>query len=143
MAAPLTNLLKGKPKHSSFTPEAANVFQKLKELFVTAPMLKLPDPTKQLIIEVEASEVSLGAVLSQVHGEPSRLHPCPFFSRKLSSAECNYDIGNRELLVVKAALEERCHWLEGARQPFVVYIDQRLNPCQARWVQFFTLSTSL
>ncbi len=71
-----------------------------------------------------------------------------FFSRKLSPAECNYDIGNRELLAIKLALEEWRHWLEGAKHPFTVLTDhknlqylreaKRLNPRQARWALFFT-----
>ncbi len=79
---------------------------------------------------------------------PPRLHPCAFFSRKLSPAEKNYDIGNRELLAIKLALEEWRHWLEGAAQPFLVLTDhknlhylrnaKRLNPRQARWALFFT-----
>lgn len=36
------------------------------------------------------------------------------FSRKLSHAECNYDVGNREPLAVKLTLEEWRHWTEGA-----------------------------
>lgn len=35
-----------------------------------------------------------------------KLHPCAFFSHHLSPAERNYDIGNREVLAVKLALEE-------------------------------------
>lgn len=60
----------------------------------------------------------------------------------------NYDIGNRELLVIKLALEEWLHWLEGATHPFTVLTDhknlqylkeaKRLNPHQARWALFFT-----
>lgn len=83
MAAPLTNLLKGKPKHLEFMPKATKAFDKLKKLFITAPVLKLLDPTEQFIVEVDASEVGLGVVLSQ---------------------ECNYNIGNRELLLVKAGV---------------------------------------
>ncbi len=49
-----------------------------------------------------------------------RPHPCAFFSKKLSPAEQNYDIGNRELLAIKLALEEWRHWLEGANHPFEV-----------------------
>lgn len=74
--------------------------------------------------------------------------PCAFFSRKLSSAERNYDIGNWELLAVKLALEEWRHWLEGARLPFLVLTDhknlqylkeaKRLNPRQAKWALFLT-----
>ncbi|KAK3570542.1 hypothetical protein QTP86_022078 [Hemibagrus guttatus] len=52
--------------------------------------------------------------------DPSRLHPCAFFSHKLNPVERNYDIGNRELLAIKLALEEWRHWLEGARHPFLV-----------------------
>ncbi|KAK3534609.1 hypothetical protein QTP86_016759 [Hemibagrus guttatus] len=64
------------------------------------------------------------------------------------AAEVNYDIGNRELLSIKAMLEEWRHWLEGARHPFLVLTDhhnleylrsaKQLNPHQARWALFFT-----
>lgn len=56
VAAPLTNFLKGKPKQIVFTHEATLTFNKLKHLFVTAPVLKLPRPAKQFIVEVDASE---------------------------------------------------------------------------------------
>uniref|UniRef100_A0A8C9W0E0 Gypsy retrotransposon integrase-like protein 1 n=1 Tax=Scleropages formosus TaxID=113540 RepID=A0A8C9W0E0_SCLFO len=71
-----------------------------------------------------------------------------FFSRKLSEAERNYDIGNRELLAIKLALEEWRHWLEGAQHPFLVLTDhknlqylqtaRRLKTRQARWALFFS-----
>ncbi|XP_053371214.1 deleted in malignant brain tumors 1 protein-like [Clarias gariepinus] len=63
--------------------------------------------------EVDASRSGVGAILSQQQGKPAQYHPCAFFSRKLSSAERNYDIGNQELLAIKLALEEWRHWLEG------------------------------
>ncbi|MGL6083494.1 MAG: RNase H-like domain-containing protein [Gammaproteobacteria bacterium] len=43
----------------------------------------------------------VGAVLSQRHVERQRLHPCAVFSRKLSTTEANYDVGNKELLAIK------------------------------------------
>ncbi len=39
--------------------------------------------------------------------------------------ERNYDIGNRELLAVKLALEEWRHWLEGSGFPFIVWTDHK------------------
>ncbi len=54
-----------------------------------------------------------------------KLHPCAFFSHRLSPAERNYDIGNSELLAVKLALEEWLHWLEGSGVPFVVWTDHK------------------
>lgn len=58
-------------------------------------MLKLPDPAKQFIVEVDVSEVGLGGVLSQYYGDPHKLHPCAYFSKKLTDAERHYDSTNR------------------------------------------------
>lgn len=69
----------------------------------------MPDPNKPFVIEVDASKVGLGEVLSQWHRTSKWLNPCTFFLRKLSPVECNYHIGNCELLTVKAALEEWQH----------------------------------
>ncbi len=53
-------------------------------------------------------------MLSQHHGQPGKLYPCAYFSRKLMDAERNYDVGNKELLSMKAAIEEWRHWQEGS-----------------------------
>ncbi|KAK3515288.1 hypothetical protein QTP70_013484 [Hemibagrus guttatus] len=148
VTSPLTNLLRNKPKTLVWTPAATHAFQMLKQAFTTAPLLVHPDPELPFIVEVDASTTGVGAVLSQQQGNPRKLHPCAFFSRKLNPAEVNYDIGNRELLAVKLALEEWRHWLKGAKHPFTVLTDhknleylraaKRLNPRQARWALFFT-----
>ncbi|KAK3569743.1 hypothetical protein QTP86_004065 [Hemibagrus guttatus] len=81
---------------------------------------------------------------------PILRHPDPDlpFVVEVDASKANYDVGNRELLAIKAALEEWRHWLEGARHPFQVLTDhrnleylrgaKRLNPWQARWALFFT-----
>ncbi|KAK3564775.1 hypothetical protein QTP86_026410 [Hemibagrus guttatus] len=148
VASPLTSLLRGKPKKLTWTDQARAAFQQLKSCFTTAPILWHPDPDRPFVVEVDASSSGLRAVLSQRHGEPGKLHPCAFYSRRLTAAEANYDVGNRELLAIKAALEEWRHWLEGACHPFQVLTDhrnleylrgaKRLNPRQARWSLFFT-----
>ncbi|KAK3545337.1 hypothetical protein QTP70_004058 [Hemibagrus guttatus] len=148
VTSPLTDLLRNKPKALIWTPATTHAFQTLKQAFTTAPLLVHPDPELPFIVEVDASTTGVGAVLSQQQGNPRKLHPCAFFSRKLNSAEMNYDIGNRELLAIKLALEEWRHWLEGAKHPFTVLTDhknleylqaaKRLNPRQARWALFFT-----
>ncbi|KAI2645990.1 Transposon Tf2-6 polyprotein [Labeo rohita] len=148
VAAPLISLLKGKPTRLEWTEEANQAFISLKEKFTLAPTLKHPDPNLPFIVEVDASDCGIWAVLSQRHGQPGKLYPCAFFSRKLTSAERNYDVGNKELLSMKAAIEEWRHWLEGATHPFQVITDhknleyikgaKRLNPRQARWALFLT-----
>lgn len=132
----------------SWSPEAEQAFTRLKELFCSAPILVHPDGSRQFVVEVDASDAGAGAVLSQRSPDDGRLHPCAFFSRRFSPAERNYDVGNRELLAVKLALEEWRHWLEGAEQPFVIWTDhknlsyircaKRLNSRQARWQLFFS-----
>ncbi len=79
-----------------------------------APILTHPDPHLPFIVEVDPSTTGMGAVLFQLHREPPHLHPCTYYSLKLSPAERNYDIGNRELLTIKLAFEEWRHRLEGA-----------------------------
>ncbi|XP_059204107.1 uncharacterized protein LOC131983404 [Centropristis striata] len=101
--------------------------QKLRRRFTTAPILTLPDPQRQFVVEVHASNEGVGAVLSQRSERDSKMHPCAFLSRWLSRAERNYDVGNRELLAVKLALEEWRHWLEGAEHPFIVWTNYKRN----------------
>lgn len=72
----------------------------------TTPVFIQPDPSKQFVVEVDASAMGVGAVLSQCSSPENRLHPCAFYSRRLIAAISNYDVGNCELLVVKLALEE-------------------------------------
>ncbi len=105
LAAPLTALTSIKTLFRwSSAAEAA--FTKLKGCFVSAPILIAPDPSRQFVVEVDASEVGVGAILSQRSSSDDKVHPCAYFSHRLSPAERNYDIGNRELLAVKLALEE-------------------------------------
>uniref|UniRef100_A0A4W5K0J5 Gypsy retrotransposon integrase-like protein 1 n=1 Tax=Hucho hucho TaxID=62062 RepID=A0A4W5K0J5_9TELE len=148
VAAPITSLLKGGPVRLQCSAEAARAFGHLKALFTSAPVLAHPDPTLAFIVEVDASEAGIGAVLSQRSGAPPKLRPCAFFSKKLSPAERNYDVGDRELLAVVKALKAWSNWLEGAKHPFLIWTDhrnleyiravRRLNPRQARWAMFFT-----
>ena len=146
VASPLHALTSSKTQfHWDHKAEAA--FRRLKKSFSTAPILSLPDPALQFIVEVDASDLGVGAILSQRSVKDNKIHPCAFLSKKLSPAERNYDIGNRELLAVKVAMEEWRHYLEGALHPFLVWTDhrnleylrtaKRLGPRQARWALFF------
>ncbi|KAL0171008.1 hypothetical protein M9458_035604, partial [Cirrhinus mrigala] len=146
VALPLMDLTSTK-KRFCWLSQAQTAFENLKSRFISAPILTTPDSSRQFIVEVDASEVGVGAVLSQRSPSDERIHPCAFFSHRLTPTERNYDIGNRELLAVKLALEEWRHWLEGAGFPFIVWTDhknleyirtaKRMNSRQARWALFF------
>ncbi|KAI2647423.1 Transposon Tf2-11 polyprotein [Labeo rohita] len=108
--APLTSLLRGKSRRLTWDPAAHEEFQHIKKLFSTAPLLHHPDPNLPFTVKADASTTGVGAVLSQAVVESTVLHPCAFFSCKLSPAEQNYDVRNRELLAIKLALEEQARW---------------------------------
>lgn len=147
IVAPLTSLTSSRTRFV-WSSSAQYAFDRLKSLFTSAPILLYPDVSRQFIVEVDASEVGVGAILSQRSTVDGKVHPCAFFSHKLSPSERNYDVGNRELLAVRLALEEWRQWLEGSSVPFVVWTDhrnleyirsaKRLNARQARWALFFT-----
>ncbi|XDV37137.1 hypothetical protein PO909_006790 [Leuciscus waleckii] len=108
LAAPLTALTSPRTAFRwSDTAEA--VFAKLKGRFVSAPILIAPDPSRQFVVEVDASEVGVGAVLSQRSLMDDKMHPCAFLSRRLSPAERNYDIGHTVVLTVVDRFSKAAH----------------------------------
>jgi len=67
VAQPL-NRLTAKGVRWRWTQEEQQAFDHLKARLVKAPILAYPDPTKQYILDRDASDHSMGAVLSQVQG---------------------------------------------------------------------------
>ena len=89
-----------------WTPVADKAFVSLKTAFSEAPVLVYPDAERPFIVEVDASDSGVGAVLSQKDESSGSIHPCAFFSCRLSPAERNYSVGDRELLAAHSALSE-------------------------------------
>lgn len=144
IAAPLTTLLK-KDASFRFDGKALEAFEFLKNAFMSAPILMHFDPSLQTIIETDASDYALGAVLSQISLD-KQTHPVAYYSRKFTEAELNYDIYDKEMLAIVAAIREWRPNLEGSRYPFTIYTDHKnleyfittksLNRRQARWAEF-------
>ncbi|MBW0526921.1 hypothetical protein O181_066636 [Austropuccinia psidii MF-1] len=98
----LTSFLK---KDSCFplNKEALRQFHQLKEAFTIAPIISHFDPSLPTIVETDASDYTLGAVLSQI--SDSGEHPIAFDSHKLLPAELNSEIHDKELLGIIRALK--------------------------------------
>ena len=67
------------------------------------PVLSFPQPGQPCILDTDASDVAVGAVLSQlVQGEE---RPIAFFSRVLGQSQQSYCATRRELLAVILSLQ--------------------------------------
>lgn len=84
------------------SPQPEVAFSRLKKSFVSALILCLLEQTSHFIVEVDASNTRLRAVLVQHSGMDNKIRPCAYLLRKLSTTERNYSIGVREVLAVKA-----------------------------------------
>ena len=112
MAMPLI-ALKQKNQHFICTDEADLAFKNLKSKFIQASILILPNFEQPFIVETDASDRATAIILSQ-YGNDGYLHPCAFYSSKISPMEQNYDIYNKELLSVVLAFQDWRVYLEGS-----------------------------
>jgi len=144
VARPLTELAKSSSKEWRWTNDAELAFKELKERFMTVPILVHFQPQEPVIGEMDASDFTLGAVLSQCDGN-NHLHPVAFYSGKFSPAEINYEIHHKELLAIVYAFKHWRQYCKGAVHQVQVFSDYQnleyftttkvLNRRQARWVQ--------
>ena len=118
LAAPMTDLTK-KDRRFVWDDTAEKSFNQLKTAMVTAPVLQLPDFDREFTVTTDASEVSVGAILQQDHG--NGLQPVCYESRKLNPAETRYSAYERELLGITWAVGKWRHYL--ASRHFVVQTD--------------------
>lgn len=81
-----------------------------------------PDPGLRFVVEVDASDsevvTTLLQVVTAVTGRPEASSLRLLLLPRLTPAERNYDVVNRELLALM--LQEWRHWLEGAAHPCLV-----------------------
>ncbi|GJP33995.1 hypothetical protein CLOM_g18479 [Closterium sp. NIES-68] len=141
LAAPLTNLLKKNTPYKWETKHQEAVEQ-LKQALTSAPVLILPDPERDYVIEADASDQAVGAVLMQDQG--NGLQPIAYLSKKLHGAELNYPIHDKEALAIIIAFKAWRCYLEGRRT--TVYTDHcslkylktqpNLSRRQVRWIDF-------
>ncbi|MBW0566977.1 hypothetical protein O181_106692, partial [Austropuccinia psidii MF-1] len=82
---------------------ALGKFLQLKEAFTNAQILSQFYPSLRTIVETDASDYALGAVLSQI--SDSGKHPIVFDSHQLLAAELKYEIHDKEPLGIVWALK--------------------------------------
>ena len=138
---PLTMLTRKNIKWQ-WSKEQEDAFEGLKTALSEAPVLRPPQWGKPWIIDCDASNTAVGAVLSQEEPDTKEEHPVYYYSRLLNSAERNYSTTDRECLAVIAAVKKFRVYVLGA--PLEIRTDhtavrQLLNKVDAtgryaRWV---------
>jgi hypothetical protein len=140
---PLFNLL-WKDQKYKWMKWQQEVFDNAKQAIMTAPILQQHNPEKETIMETDMFDYAIGARMTQL-GDDGKPRPIAFYSRKLTPAELNYDIHDKELLAIVAALTHWKVYLEGAQHTVIVRSDHKnltyfqttkvLNRRQARWAE--------
>ena len=140
VASPLHKLTE---KNSEFkwTTQCQEAFDCLKTRLVSAPILALPDWSQPFILDTDASDMGIGAVLSQI--QEGRECAVAYASRSLTKAERNYCVTRRELLAVVTFLQHFRPYLLGSHFTIrtdhgaLVWLQKFKDPegQVARWVQ--------
>jgi len=93
-------------KNTSFkwTEKANQGFTKLKAMFISAPILVSFDHTCTTVMKTDFSGWCIGETLLQLMNDVWR--PCAYYSKKNAPAECNYEIYDKEMLIIIQCLKE-------------------------------------
>ena len=143
-----------KAESFSWGTATQSAFDTLKKRFMEAPILATFDPERQIVLEIDVSDYTIGIYISQPD-ENERLRPVAFYSKKMIPAEINYEIHDKELLAIVTVSSEWRVYLEGSKYPVKVFTDHKnllyftttkvLNRRQVRWAELllaynFTIS---
>ncbi|KAL2087309.1 hypothetical protein ACEWY4_018368 [Coilia grayii] len=140
IARPLHQLTE-KGRRFKWTEVCQAAFEQLKLSLMSAPILGYPDPSKTFILDTDASDAGIGAVLSQegLEGE----YVIAYASRALSKQERKYATTKKELLSMVTFIKHFKHYLLG--KEFILRTDhaslrwlhnfQGLEGQLARWVE--------
>jgi hypothetical protein len=129
---------KAKVWHWDMAQEQA--FLGLKTHMCKAPVLMQPDFDQKFYVQTDASGYGMGAVLLQEGGSDTLtttleqqkklvLHPITYYSATFTPTQSNYDIYDRELLVIMMALDHWRQYLGWTKVPFTIMRDHANLQC--------------
>ena len=140
ISAPLHALTK---KNAPFiwTPQCQSAFDQLKDALTGASVLALPNDEGQFILDTDASDKAIGAVLSQIQNGEER--PICYASQLYDKDQQNYNVTRKELLALVTHVRKFRQYLLG--RSFIIRTDHaalqwlRRTPepigQQARWLE--------
>lgn len=121
LTKPLTKCLKRNAKIDIQDPEYIKCFETCKNILTNEPILQYPDFEKQFNLTTDASNIAIGAVLSQ--NKDGADLPCAYASRTLNETEMNYSTIEKELLAIVWATKYFRPYLYGRK--FKIFTDHK------------------
>ena len=143
-ARPMVDLTK-KGKKFLWSEACENAFNSLKRALISADVMGYPlNEAGEFILDVDASDLGIGAVLHQVQGGKETV--LAYASRSLNKAEANYCITEKELLAARYFIEYFRQYLLGRRflvrsdHQSLVWLFQLKEPRGkiARWIEILS-----
>ena len=140
MAAPLTDLTrKGQPNKIVWGEPQENAFITLKSSLMVTPILKLPNLNEPFILQTDASDLGVGAVLLQC--EDGIKKPVAYASKKLTKGQINYSTIEKECYAIVWAVQKfqrylygREFYLETDHQPLIYLTKSKVSNARLmRW----------
>jgi transposase InsO family protein len=124
-----------------WSEEAQLSFDRLKEALTSPPILAMPVDGEEFVLDTDASNFAIGAVLSQVQNGVERV--VAYGSRALDRREQNYCVTRKELLAVVYFMRLFKQYLLGARfrvrtdHAALSWLKRTPDPIgqQARWLE--------
>lgn len=138
ITAPLTNLLKNKPKGVVWSTEAEQAFNQIKESLITAPILSNPNFDLPFCIQADASDQAIASILTQQFAEGEKV--IAYFSQKLNPAQQRYKIAEKEGLAVMASIEKFRCYVEGSHFTVITDSSALTYIMQGKWKSSSRLS---
>ncbi|XP_061993942.1 uncharacterized protein LOC133711877 [Rosa rugosa] len=134
IAKPLTDMLK--KDGFKWSPASEKAFEDLKVPMTTTLVLALPNFTKDFTIECDASDLGIGAVLSQDN------HPISFLSKVLAPKHRALSVYDKEMMAVVFAVQQWRPYLLGHHFNIITdhrtiqhFLHQRITtPTQQKWL---------
>ncbi|GBM51458.1 Retrovirus-related Pol polyprotein from transposon 297 [Araneus ventricosus] len=127
IARPLHKLTDSRPNFN-WTEECEKSFNSLKQALITSPVLTYPRTDKEFILDTDASNEGIGAVLSQKIGNEECV--IAYFSKSLGKPERNC-VTRKELLAIVKSIEHFHYYLYGRK--FLL----RTDHASLRWLLNF------
>ena len=80
-------------------------FETLKKAFTFDIILRHYDSNREIVVKIDASDFVSGEILSQ-YDEQGELYSIAYFFKKYNLAEYNYEIYDKELIIIIRVFEE-------------------------------------